>query len=163
MAHDVPSRTVPVRDDRPLVGAGALAIAIAGLVLLAGVPGLIAGIAVAAAWTRAPSEYTIVVGHVFIGALVSSASNVYYLGLAEIGLFGILLASALPPDHPLAGTAGFLGATVGLGATAWWLHGDSYPVWLVLLVILGTIAFAIYVLHRYELVKLDLVAREGSV
>ena len=135
-----------------LVAAGAF-------VGFAGAPGVLAALAVLAAWYAFDEVYAFAVGQVGVVAFLGDASPVA-LGVAEAGLFGLLLV-------PLTASVG-VGRTVAVavgwtavgGLAAWASAERTVGLPVAAGALLAATALAAFGLHRYQRVELGGVAGE---
>lgn len=124
-----------------------------------GVIGVLIAALVTIVWAFTPPPYAYVVGQLFVGVLVvtdpSLLSELIAIQSALAGLLVVALLGYWPRQHRLrATTIGMFGIGIAIIVPAMSLD----PVWLALIVFAvgyGTLAYA---LHRYELVRLNLVS-----
>lgn len=167
---------------RPRLGGASALVAAVGLVGLPGESAMVAvlgALAVLIAWSLVPPTYAFALGHVALAAVLPEAAfaqwpTLVWLAVVELGLLGVLLASATSSEY-LSDTeesprgeraeivAGgiVLGWTLLGGALAWASVRPSLglPATGGLLVVLTGVAA--YGLHRYQLVSLGL-AGDGT-
>lgn len=158
-------RTPPSPERTRLGGVSALAAAVA-LIVVADehwVVAVVGALALLAAWYLSAPPYAFAVGNLALVAALPEADLVR-VAVVEVGLLGVLLASATTPDgHDRSTTLTVVGALLVLG---WVLFGGALawattrsfldlPVAAVLLVI--PTALAAYGLHRYQLVELGVI------
>lgn len=150
----------PDNDERAAAAVLAFALLAAGaFVAFAGLRGGVAALAVLAAWLALDETYAFAVGQVGVVAFLGDASAIA-LGLAEVGLFGLLLV-------PLTAAVG-LGRTVGVavgwtavgGLAAWAAAERLIGIPVAAAVVLAATALAAFALHRYQRVELGGVAGE---
>lgn len=157
--------------ERTRVGAAAVLVAGLGLVAAAGLSGVAAAAVLGIAWLLLAPTYAFAVGQVAVVAfaagggpfgaaagLLGGASSVEVVGIviAEVGLFGLLLAPATALANPRGPVALAVGWALGGGALAWISAESGLAPWLAGLVLLGATGLAAYVLHRYQIVALGL-------
>lgn len=144
-------------------GTVGLLVVAAGLVWLAGPPGLVVAGVVAVAWWRLATPLVIAVGHVAALPVLPPSPDPTGLVLFEAGFLAVGAAPFLRgADRLVPLTVLELGA-IGLGALAWAGWHAWQPRWLAGAALLSVVGLAAYGLHRYAVVALDRrgVAPEG--
>lgn len=128
---------------------------------LAGLPGLLGGGILAVSWRRLAPEATFTLGQFVLVAAAPDAlgvmsgldSQLWLLGLGEVGLFGLLLA---PPrdttQAPTPRALGVLASVTAVGGVVGWLSVTAWQVslWLVVLGLAGVGGGIVYLLYAYE-------------
>ncbi|NHN61436.1 hypothetical protein [Halorussus rarus] len=128
-------------------------------VAFAGVRGGVAALAVLVAWYALDETYAFAAGQVGVVAFLGDASAVA-LGIAEVGLFGLLfvpLAAAVGVGRTVAVAVGW----TAVGGLAAWAGAERLvgpPV--AAGALLAATALAAFALHRYQRVELGGVASE---
>ncbi|RQH02277.1 hypothetical protein [Natrarchaeobius oligotrophus] len=121
-----------------------------------GPPGALAGITTAIVWYALGVPYALAVGHVLLVVLVAGDFGsgidvaIVITGFVTLCVVGVGAARASFPEVFVA-----LCAVIGSGAIAWGVSDRSLPI--AAAVTLLSLFGASYVLHRYELVALELV------
>lgn len=135
-----------------------LAVLTAVCAVVAGPIGAIAGVTTAVIWYGLGLPYAIAAGHVVLAA--GTDIGIAAIVAVELGFLAVVLASLVghPSSRPAAGVA--LVSAVGLIGAAL-LVSTFYALWLAAAIVLGGIALGAYGLHRYELVRLGLVADDN--
>lgn len=154
--------------ERTRLGDAAALIAAVAFTAVAGLPGLVAGVAVLAGMTLLGSSYAFALGQLGVAGLLSNA-GVLELAAVEFGLVGALLAAVAGGGRREGGRAFAVEST--LVALAWLLAGGTVA-WAAdrslvgpstgSLLLVAATGVAAYGLHRYQLVSLGKVgdARE---
>lgn len=144
-----------VRTWAPRVIAGLACISVVATALwwAVGIIGVAIAIAVAAVWVVAPTVYAVATGGLLFAILAGDGSTPELLAAGSfLALFGVDLLDAWPVR-----TAGLAVGTL-VGATA--ILSTVYVVdslWLSGIALLSGFAVVAYALHRYELVRLELL------
>lgn len=125
-----------------------------GFGLVGGDTGLLAAGALVAAWYLSSVPVTVAIGHVLLGALLSGEPGAIGIGIAELGLLG-LLSTAGPLDTLRDGAVllGFTALLGGVAAAGWEAGGVTAAAG----ALAGTAVLVGYGLHRYELLRLGLI------
>ena len=149
-------------DERTRLGAVGVVVAGIGLVALAGLPGVVAAVLLAVAWILLPATYAFAVGQIALVALASDGALVGFAAV-EVGLLGVLLAPATRLADPVPPVALAVAWVLAGVALAWASTGAGAPLdpWLAGLALVTLTALAAYVVHRYQLVALGLVADDS--
>ena len=144
-----------------LTAAGAL-LTTAALVVAIGPAGLLVGLVIGVAQYFVSPPSTFAAGQVAFVVLFPVGGSISLLVLGEAGLAGVLLGSA--PDHgePIRTALVTVLASIGFGALAWLGVRAADGIWLGVLALALATAVAVYGLHRYERVRLDLVEAPRS-
>lgn len=169
--------------ERTQTGAATAFVVAAAFVGLAGLPGLAAGATVVAAWYFLPATYAFALGHVALAAAFP-AGGLVPIAVVEVGLVALLFVSARSSERPAARIArpdvegerpetegerpriGDRSRRTAAVAVGWLLLGGALAVAsstalldvsLAAVLLAGVTAFAIYGLHRYQLVALGRV------
>lgn len=162
--------------ERTQTGAATAFVVAAAFVGLAGLPGLAAGATVVAAWYFLPATYAFALGHVALAAAFP-AGGLVPIAVVEVGLVALLFVSARSSERPAGQIArpGVEGERPRIGdrsrrtaavAVGWLLLGGALAVAsraalldlsVGAVLLAGATAFAIYGLHRYQLVALGRV------
>lgn len=140
----------------------AVLIAAAGFVLVGDLSplGIVGGIAIVLLWLTLPIIYAVALGHVLVVVLTVDGFETLAIAVAELGLFGMLLAT-IPTLYDRGAVTSMTVFVFGLFVFVFGIaFVSSEALWI------GTLALAIvgalvaYGMHRYELVSLGLA--EGS-
>lgn len=124
-----------------------------------GALGVLIAALVALVWAFTPPPYAYVVGQLFVGVLVvtdpSPLSELVAIQSALAGLLVVALLGHWPRQHRLrAISLGTFGISIAVIVPAMSLN----PVWLALIVFAVGYGSLAYALHRYEIVRLNLVS-----
>ena len=138
-----------------LDGVGALLGAIL-YTLAAGLPGLIAGIALIVLWYTVPTLYTVAFGQLVVAALFPRLSTVN-LVLLEFALLAVLVGPSLVLDNSRWRVVVTSVVAVVLGGCTLVVARWSARFWPPLVFLVVVFAASSYGLHRYERVALGLV------
>jgi hypothetical protein len=142
-------------------GLAAVGLAGIGFVLVGGVAGVGAALALGAAWYALPAPYAVALGHLLFVALLPAEPGALQLVPAELGLLGILAVArpagdgmarsgALRFGALLVGGTLLLGGVAALGLRLGGLPGGVLA--------LAAVALPVgYGLHRYERLRLGLL------
>lgn len=151
---------MPTETAADLLGPVGLVVFGGGMGSVAGVPGLVAGVGVAAVWYALGTPYAIAVGHLLLAALVPTVPPLPALAAVELGTLLLLAGdagvTAGPGRRSIAGLVAFGGLLAALGAA----RSVTEELWLLAAALVGVTAVAAYGLHRYERVRMGLV--EGA-
>jgi hypothetical protein len=160
-----PERTPPSPERTRPGGVSALAAAVA-LIVVADEHWLVAvvgALALLTAWYLAAPPYAFAVGNLALVAALPEADLVR-VGVVEVGLLGVLLASATTPDgHDRFSSLTVVGALLVLGwiliggALAWASTRSLLDLRVAAVLLVVPTALAAYGLHRYELVELGVI------
>lgn len=169
MATAIESEQSRVSGSRTRIGGAGALLAAGALVAFAGVPGILAGLAVAVGWYLAGGPVAFAVGQVAVAVLLSGG-GLAPLAVAEAGLFGVLFA---PESESEPGRQRFgrfrqpgLSAVFAVGwvvvavALAWLSARSAVGLGVATVALSAAIGATAYGLHRYQLVALGLA--EGS-
>lgn len=138
-----------------LSGVGVVA-TLVGFALVGGPPGLVvAGIVVTTRYLVG-RVYGFAVGQLALATLAGSPTPAS-LVIAELGLFAFLAAALAEPGSPYRNGASFVIAVVVVSGTAGAVMAWTGSTAAAALAVITVVAVLSYVLHRYELVSLDLV------
>jgi len=124
-----------------------------------GALGVLIAALVAIVWVFTPPPYAYAVGQLFVGVLVvtdpSPLSELIAIQSALAGLLVVALLGHWPSQHRLRATT--IG-TFGIGIAVIVPAISLDPVWLALIVFAVGYGSLAYALHRYELVRLNLIS-----
>ena len=143
--------------DHSLVGGVGAVLAAGALVLVAGLPGLLAGVLVVAGWYLLSVPFALAVGHVLLAVTVPQSSAIGAFVLVEVGFVLLLVGPLVRGREDLrivsAAIVVFL-ALLGVVAVGlrWY---ESVALAALALVVAASLLG--YGLHRYELLRLGLV------
>lgn len=135
---------------------GSLAAIVAGLGFLVGPPGVLAGIATAVFWYALGVPYALAAGHVILVAATPERLDAFTIVLVELAFLTLPLAAVRRTPAPYVAGAALIVGALGFGAIVALTYPYGY--WVTALVLLGTVTFIAYAVHRYELVRLGLVS-----
>ena len=126
-------------------------------ILTTGPLGVLIAVGVGSAQYLISAPAAFATGQLILSALFSSEDPLLLFVLAEIGLFGVLFSSAVDHHAPGRLAVSSLVAGIILGASGWLVLQSGAAIWIVASLLVGSTAFVVYGLHRYERVTLDLV------
>lgn len=141
-----------------VVIAGAMLVVAGAFWLSVGVDGLLVAGVVSVVWSATRPVYAVGVGGVMYVTLLTNGEQFPALALASIGAVFVADAIVRWPARTAALTVFTLLAAIAAGSEASRLE----PAWQAALAGLGVFAAVVYTIHRYELVRLDLVGRTES-
>ena len=143
------------RHDDSLVGLAYLVLT-GFLVGLSGPFGLVVGLVIGATWYALGTPYAIAVGHIALVGLFPDGIGLVSFVLVEAAFLTILLAEARLVPYPIQFGGIALMSLVLLGGVAWF-GIRLYSLWIAVVLLVTVFAFSLYVIARYERVKLGLV------
>jgi hypothetical protein len=142
---------------RALATAGVV-LATVALGVAVGPPGVALALAVGLAQYFFSSPVAFAVGQVVLVALFPENGAMLPLTLCEVGLITVLISPAAEHDAPLRTVLATLLAGAVLGLVAWAGLASTEGLWAGAVALGGGVAIGAYGLHRYELVRLNLLA-----
>ncbi|WP_122088202.1 hypothetical protein [Halalkalicoccus subterraneus] len=140
----------------------AVLIAAAGFALLGDFApiGIAGGVAIGLLWLTLPVIYAVALGHLLVVALTVDGFETLAIAVAELGLFGMLVA-AIPTFYDRGAVTSMTVFVFGLFVFVFGIaFVSSEALWIGALALVVVGALVAYGMHRYELVSLDLV--EGA-
>lgn len=144
-----------------LLTTGALVVLTGTLTVVAGPFGVLVGLVTAGVRYTLGTPYAIAAG--IIALLPALPARVDPVSTAIItGGFLVLLLAETPGTASPRGFGAVTICATAVLATSGWLVADTQPLWLAALTICVLIGLCGYVIHRYELVRLDLVDDSSS-
>lgn len=109
-----------------------------------------------------PGEYAFAGGHLGVGVVFPAEPNAVALTLIELSLWMLLILESGSLQSALRlGMVGW-GIACLLAVLAWATLYQAMSLWRVGLVSAGIIGFALYAVHRYEIVQLGLVEEANT-
>lgn len=144
----------------PLPALLAVGVLIAALLYATGPVGLAIAALTAGAWALAPVPYALAAGHVALVALGPGGFDPVGVAVVEAGFLAVLVAALAREPAPRAALATAGLALLATGVVAWAALATG-SLWAVAGTILLTLATIGYAIHRYQLVRFDLLA-DGS-
>lgn len=141
-----------------LGGLGAVGVA-AILGLIAGPLGFVAGGILLLCWLVVPTVFVFALGQLLVVAVLTEPS-LETIALVEAGFVLILLDSVPRVWRRHVGMI-TIGGAVGLSWMALGIERQTDALWPAALVLVGAVALSSYMIHRYELVRLNLVEVDG--
>ena len=144
----------PITPHQTLMG-GVGALLTAGvLAVAAGAYGIVAGITLLILWAVTPGVYSVAVAYLLLVVAVPDPTTLHLFGVGA-GTLVILLGTTSDVTVQIA-TGTVLGVSL-LWASVFTVHQWLESMWLTAVFLLTLITLVGYGLHRYELVRLDLV------
>jgi hypothetical protein len=151
---------------RLAVTLGCLVVAVAGLFLLAGLPGVLGGLLIAGLWLGVTAPVAFAVAHLVVVLVVAGPDSTLAVVesvpfvLTELGLLGALAVSTIESRTWRATLTVTLGSgLLLLGGLGLALTAIETPWAVGLLVVLG-VGGVLYAVHRVERVQLGLVTED---
>lgn len=154
-------RTAP-RGKRTILGGVAAAVAAGAIAVVGGVPGILAGVALAACWYVLGPVYAFAVGQVAAVAVWDGRPLAVVAGL-ELAVLAVLVAPDLATRSRRRVALWSLAIAVALGGLAYGAQATWETTWATATVVLGVAALAAYGLHRYELLATGALDAAGEV